>query len=395
MPLRAIENAMDLTRRDLMEVLAAVMVGQWPGARHFAFADDRRAHDRKVIVVACGGVRREETFAPNGLVNIPHLSNDLLPHSAFYPLVRNGGVTSHYNTVSSILTGQWQRLDDWGKSRPTSVTLFESLRKQTELRAEGVWLISSNKALTSRIGASGVREFGPAYGANVIFPKQLLINAVVRAAARGHAVHGADRAAVEPELISMLNADNYDGLGWSVSGDSSSLDMPTLGTMQGAIEDLVRSNAPVTGDEFTFLVASEVLKRFAPEFLVITFSDVEVAHFGSYSLHLAGIRTVDRLVFELWNLVQTLSAYRDKTTLFVLPEFGRDMDGSTTNGFFNHRQDADSTRLSWMLCMGEAVRSYRVVESQVEQIDISATIARLFGLRNLDLPGKALPGLWS
>jgi hypothetical protein len=384
----------NISRRDLMKAAAAVVVEQWSAARHLAFGQSPSAAGRKVILVTCGGIRREDTFAESGIANIPHLRNDLLPHSAFYPLVRNDGVTSHYNTISSIVSGNWQRLDDWGKSRPASPTLFEILRKQMRLAPEQTWLVSSNKALTSQIGASSIREFGPAYGANVIFPKQLLINAVVRAAAQGRAVHGADRAAVAPELEAMLNRDNYDGLGWTISGEASSLDTPTLGVMQSAIDDLIRTNAPVTGDEFTFLVSCEVMRRFAPSFLVVTFSDMEVAHFGSYSLHLGGIRTTDRLLFELWNFVQELPAYKDKTTLFALPEFGRDLDGSTTNGFFNHRQNSESTRQTWMLCMGDAVRSKQEVDNPVRQTDIFPTIARLFELKSKDVPGTPLPGLW-
>jgi hypothetical protein len=371
------------------------MVDQWAGAHLGALASEPSAGaGRKVVLVACGGMRREDTFADSGFRNIPHLYRDLLPQSAFYPFVRNSGVTSHYNTTSSILSGNWQRVDDWGKTAPTSPTLFEYLRKSMGLRQDQTWLISSNKALTNKIGASTVRDFGPAYGANVIFPKQLLINAVVHAAAEGRAVHSADRSAVQPEIEAMLNNDNYDGLGWSVSGITSSLDRFTLGTMQKAIEDLVRTNAPVTGDEFTFLVSMEVMRRFAPSMLAISFSDMEVAHFGSYSLHLAGISTVDRLVYELWTQLQALPAYKDKTTLFVLPEFGRDLDGSNTNGFFNHRQNSESTRVTWMMCMGDAVRKAQTLEDPIEQTDICPTIARLFELKNLDLPGKPMPGLW-
>lgn len=385
---------MDITRRELLKAAAVLVVAQW--AQDKATADtSRNVTDRKVVLVTCGGMRREDSFSPSGFHNIPHMYRELMQQSAFYPMVRNSGVTSHYNTISSILSGNWQRLDDWGKTPPSSPTLFEYLRKRMGLRQDQTWLISSNKALTNRIGASSVREFGPAYGANVIFPKQLLINAVVNAAAKGRAVHSTDRSTVQPEIEAMLSRDNYEGLGWSVSGDSSSLDSLTLGTMQQAIEDLVHVNAPATGDEFTFLVAMEVLRRFAPSFLTVTFSDMEVAHFGSYSLHLAGIGTVDRLVYELWNQLQLLPAFRGKTTLLVLPEFGRDMDGSATNGFFNHRQNSDSTRLTWMMCLGEAVRKAQIIENPIEQTDICLTISRLFELKNLDLPGSPIPGLWS
>lgn len=389
---------MDASRRDILKAASIWLVDQWASSHGCASAGQPSSPssrgDRKVIIVACGGIRRAETFFNTGLGNIPHLYHDLLPRSVFYPLVRNAGVTSHYNTISSILTGNWQRLDDWGMTPPANPTFFEYLRKRMELSQDNAWLISSNKALTSRIGASSIREFGPHYGANVVFPKQLLINAVIQAASQGHPEHSADRAAMRQELEAILShSDNYEGLGWSVSGDESSLDSRVQSSMQQAIEGLVRTNAPVTGDEFTLLISEEVMRRFSPSLLTITFSDVEVAHFGSYSMHLAGIRTMDRLVYELWNLVNVLPAYSGRTTLFILPEFGRDFDGSNTNGFFNHRSNDDSTSLTWMMCLGEAARSADVIEHPVQHIDLCPTIASMFGVKDLDFPGKPLPGL--
>lgn len=83
-----------------------------------------------------------------------------------------------------------------------------------------------------------------------------------------------------------------------------------------------------------------------------------------------------------------------KTTLIVLPEFGRDFDGSNTNGFFNHRQNGDSTRITWMMCLGDAIRGAQILEDPIEQTDVCPTIARLFEVKKLDLAGKPLPGLW-
>lgn len=383
---------MSLSRRELLTEAAALLVAQWAGA-HGVAESAPSIRDRKVVLVTCGGMRREDTFASSGFANIPHLTQDLLPQSVFYPFLRNDGVTSHFNTISSVLSGNWQRVDDWGKTPPQSPTIYEYLRKAMGLDRNQTWFISSNKALTSQIGSSTVPGYGPNYGPNVIFPKQLLISAVVQAANQGRPVQSTDRSTVQSDIESFLNSDNYDGLGWSVGGESSSLDSFTLGTMHQAIEDLVRTSAPATGDEFTYLVAAEVLQRFAPSMLAITFSDMEVAHFGSYSLHLSGIATMDRLVYELWSLLQSMPAYRGKTTLFILPEFGRDLDGASTNGFFNHRQNADSTRLTWMMCLGDAIRTAQIIESPVLQTDICPTIARLFDLGSLGLPGHPLPGL--
>src|ERR1039458_899335 len=249
---------MDASRRNLLKAAAILLVDRWAGKYEDAFAGQSSSaagkNERKIIIVSCGGIRRSDSFQDTGLQNIPHLSRELMPQSVFFPYIRNAGATSHYNTISSILTGTWQRLDDWGKTEPTSPTLFEYLRKRMGLSQDDAWLISSNKALTSRIGASSMRDFGPRYGANVVFPKQLLINAVIKAAAEGHPDHSADRTTMQPELEAILRqADNYEGLGWSVSGDESALDLRMEHTMHQAIENLVRTNVPISGDEFTIL----------------------------------------------------------------------------------------------------------------------------------------------
>ena len=55
-------------------------------------------------------------------------------------------------------------------------------------------------------------------------------------------------------------------------------------------------DSPTSGDELTSMIASEVMRRISPGLLMVNFSDVEAAHNGAYSLHLAGIRRADGLV---------------------------------------------------------------------------------------------------
>lgn len=384
----------ETSRRGLLKSAAAFLLDRWAGSPLWAAAlhsaPVARVDRPKIIVVSCGGMRNAETFDRGGRGNIPHLANELLPQGLFYSAMCNAGVTSHFDAISSILTGNWQRVDDWGKVPPESPTLFEFLRKRENLPQSETWFVSSNKALTHRIGASSVRDFGPSYGANVIFPKQLLIQAVVQAAAQGRSASSVDRRAMQAEIESILNANNYEGLGWTVSDQGQTIETEAHQTVLKAIEDLVRTNAPVTGDEFTLLTSVEIMRRFAPSLLAITFSDMEAAHFGSYTMHVAGIRTLDRLIFELWNEVQANPAYRGNTTLFVLPEFGRDFDGSPTNGFFNHRFDNESTRRVWMLCMGVGAGKGEVVERTVYHTDVCATMARAFGITELPIAGKPL-----
>ncbi len=344
----------------------------------------------KIVVAVIGGVRRAETFSPEGLENIPHLSSDLLPQSLLYPHTRNEGVTAHFNAISSILTGNWQRVDDWGKLAPTTPTLFEQFRKGFGVDGSDTWVVASNKALTSQIGASSAADFGAAFGANVVFPKQLMLTAVVDALRGGRTANMADRSKVEAELESALEGSNYEGLGWNVFDASDRLDPRVRSSMQAAIAGFVQGGGPTSGDELTFFMSREIMRKFSPQLLVIVFSDVEAAHFGSYSLHVSGIRTADRLAYELWKEVEANPDYRGKTTLVILPEFGRDPDGSTTNGFFNHRANEDSTRDTWMMVLGAGIDKPQIIERPIRHIDLCPSLASLLGCPPITTQGSAL-----
>jgi hypothetical protein len=380
------------SRRDFLRAAATLLVGlNLPqtslagGGQHGAGGSGQRA-----VVVIFGGARRAETFSPEGLANIPHLSRDLLPQSLFYPEARNEGVTAHFNAISSILTGNWQRVDDWGKIAPTTPTLFEHFRKRLGAAQSDTWVVASNKALTSLIGASSAADYGPLYGANVVFPKQLMVAAVASALRAGRSRNMADHAKIEAELESMLEAGNYEGLGWTVFDAADRLDPRVRETIAEAITTFVRDGGPTSGDELTFLVSREVMRKFSPRLLVVIFSDVEVAHFGSYALHVAGIRTGDRLAYQLWQEIEANAEYKGKTTMVVLPEFGRDPDGSTTNGFFNHRGDTDSTRSTWMMALGTAVDKPRIVERPIRHVDLCTTLSGLLGCPPMESQGARL-----
>ena len=385
----------DRSKRDFLRATAALLVGlNLPqaslsgGGRHGAGGSGQR-----VVVVIFGGVRRAETFSQEGLQNVPHLSQDLLPQSLFFPNARNEGVTAHFNAISSILTGNWQRVDDWGKLAPTTPTLFEYFRKRLGAAQSDTWVVASNKALTSMIGASSASEYGPLYGANVVFPKQLMVAAVANALRAGRHNNLADRAKIEAEFESMLEAGNYEGLGWSVFDAADRLDPRVRETMEEAITTFVRTGGPTSGDELTFLVSREVIRKFSPRLLVVVFSDVEVAHFGSYALHVAGIRTGDRLAYQLWQEIQANSEYQGRTTMIILPEFGRDPDGSTTNGFFNHRGDTDATRSTWMMALGAAVPKPQIIERPIRHVDLCSTLAGLLGCPPMESQGVDLEEL--
>jgi hypothetical protein len=381
---------MDPSKRAFLRTMAAIAVERAAATLEGAQGARKARPDRRLILVITGGMRAQETFAPSGQANIPHLMQDLLPQALFYSNARNEGVTSHFNSISSILTGNWQRVDDWGNQPPSTPTLFEYARRQRDLARDEVWMIASNKALTYRIGASSAGTYGPGFGANVVFPKALLLTAVEDAIRKGRQGSMADRKKLQAEIESIMQGSDYEGLGWDVLGNTRRLDSSFEAPVQNAIQRFVHGNSPATGDQLTFFVAVEVMRQYAPSLLVVNLSDVEAAHFGSYALHLAGVRNTDRLIYDLWQEVNANPEYRDNTLMVVVPEFGRDPDGSNTNGFFNHRSDSESCRRVWMMCLGQPLSHPQIVARPVRLVDACPSLSLWLGCRAAESSGARL-----
>ncbi|MBC7924882.1 MAG: hypothetical protein H7039_04425, partial [Bryobacteraceae bacterium] len=280
-----------MTRRLLLDVLSAAAAQKALGG----VSSRPQKLPRRVVLVTIGGIRRQESFSNEGLVHIPHLFNDLLPQSLFYPYTVNEGVTSHFNTISSIITGVWQHVDDWGSEKPTNPTLFHYLQKQRKLAHDQTWVVTSNKQLTANISP----------GVNVILSKQLMIEAVERIITGQSSRKQLEREQILQEMTAVLETD-YERIGWGVPSASTFQDPEVKSTFVSALTKFIHGpEAPTSGDELTLIIAKEVLQRIAPAMLMVNFSDVEVAHSGAYSLHLGGIRRSDALCYKLWQFIQS------------------------------------------------------------------------------------------
>jgi hypothetical protein len=112
-----------------------------------------------------------------------------------------------------------------------------------------------------------------------------------------------------------------------------------------------------------------------------------------YSLHLAGIRNTDKLVYELWQEAEANPEYRGRTLMVIVPEFGRDPDGSNTNGFLNHRSNDDTCRRVWMMCVGQPLSRPQVTERPVRQVDLCPSLAEWMGCKATESAGGTLAEL--
>jgi hypothetical protein len=386
-------SAMMLRRREALRALAACMADWWLPRQLFAQRTAAaRPRDRRVIVVTFGGgVRYEDTLAREGWVNIPHLASDLVPQGLVYPVARHEGLTGHFNSTGALVTGTRQNVDAYGSEPPVTPTIFELFRKERALPPEEAWLIATNKSF-GLMGGSRLRSFGDPYSANVVLPKQMLISTIKAAVSTNAGPGVEDRRALAERMMVALD-EGYEGFGWRVYESNRVLSADVKASLGKSLLAYFNDPAsPTSGDELTFFMAKEIMNRFAPSLLVVNFWDIDIAHYGAYSLYLEAIRRTDRLVHELWQHAQASPQYRDRTTLLVVPEMGRDSDVAG-NGFANHRSGDESCRRVWLVAVGAGVPRGAGTERPIRTLDVAPTVAEMLGFKMVECEGKPLAEL--
>ncbi len=374
-----------ITKRDFLRLAGLSMAPRIVAQALHGEAAGGRDGRRVIMVTFGGGVRYSETFAPEGLRNVPRLAA-MRPHGFFFRTCINDGVLSHFNSTASILTGNWQRVDDFGFQPPAGPTVFEYFRKGAKAPAMDAWIIATNKSFAS-MGASDAAAWGSPYGANVVLPKQLLLEAVKEVVRKRPGGGVADRENVRRQLEGILS-EGYEGVGWTIFKGGRQIDEHVRETLTRSLVAYINGpEAPTSGDELTFFITREVMREFAPRLLLVNFWDMDVAHWGSYSLYLQAVTRTDRLTGMLWDEAQANPRYKDKTTLLILPELGRDGDVNAANGFLNHRSGDASCRNMWMLAMGSGVRPGET-ERPVYHVDVAATAASLLGVGAGEMTGR-------
>ncbi len=332
---------------------------------------------KAVVVTFGGGARDDETFAPDGQENIPHLLNDLMPRATFFSQVVNRGILGHYVATASLATGVYETFNNFAAVPPDYPTVFEYFRKDLKRPTSDAWVIAPSNGF-NRIGESGHKDYGAGTGAAVILPKRLLAAALPGGGAGGY---------------DHLLRDNYESAVYSPAVGGHEIEMQQLAeVLKLSVTDFAaHAKSLASPDELSVYIARQLMRHLAPSLLWITLHDIDIAHSGTFSLYLDGIKRSDRLCAELWHAIEKNPEYAGKTTMFILPDFGRDSDMSAGgNGFQHHRTGDAVSRTTWMMAMGPSVRQNVVVERPVQSTDLVPTLGALLGFSPRLSTGKPL-----
>ena len=363
---RNIAEHLGRSRRDFLRSAAGVALGSTLLSASPFVRGAAAAKKRKVIVITFGGgARDQETFAPAGQENIPHLIHELAPQASFFTQVMNQGILGHYVATASLATGVYETLNNFSAIPPEHPTVFEYFRKDLNRPPSDAWVVAPSNGF-NRIGESEYRSFGQGLGARVVLPKHLLA-----AAMSGGATDYAH-----------LLRDNYETPLYTPQLAGSEFELQQLEMLLKLSVDDFKAHALTLSspDELSMYIARRLMQQESPSLLWITMHDIDIAHAGAYSLYIDGIRRTDRLCAELWKAAQSEPEYAGNTTLFILPDFGRDADeDSGGNGFQHHRTGDAASRTTWMMALGAGVRQGVVYDQPVQSIDLVPTLGAVMG----------------
>jgi hypothetical protein len=377
---RNIAQHLGRSRRDFLRGAAGVALGSTLLSASPFVRGAAAAKKRKIIVITFGGgARDQETFAPEGQENIPHLIHELAPQASFFTQVMNQGILGHYVATASLATGVYETLNNFSAVPPDHPTVFEYFRKDLNRPPSDAWVVAPSNGF-NRIGESDYRSFGPGLGARVVLPKHLL------AAAMSGGVTD----------YAHLLRDNYETPLYTPQLAGSEFELQQLEMILKLSVDDFKAHALTLSspDELSMYIARRLMHQEAPSLLWITMHDIDVAHAGAYSLYIDGIRRTDRLCAELWKAAQSEPEYAGNTTLFILPDFGRDADeDSGGNGFQHHRTGDAASRTTWMMALGAGVRPGVVYDQPMQSIDLVPTLGAMMGFSPLLSQGKPIKEL--
>jgi hypothetical protein len=132
-------------------------------------------------------------------------------------------------------------------------------------------------------------------------------------------------------------------------------------------------------DTYLFHAVSDYIPEHKPRLAFIGFGETdEWAHAGRYDLYLEAAHNVDRSLQSLWESVQKISQYRDKTTFIITCDHGR---GAGLSDWKDHGAKVDKSEGTWLAVLGPDTPPLgeRTQTAPVTHSQIAASIAAFFG----------------
>jgi hypothetical protein len=180
--------------------------------------------------------------------------------------------------------------------------------------------------------------------------------------------------------------------GLYVNADQDSI---AFGSSAKLLDDIQKLSMKPNGerlDVVTYIAAREYLKAHKPKVLYISFDETdEYAHQGKYDYYLAAAHAEDGMIADIWNLIQSMPEYKDKTTLIVTCDHGR--GDKIKDQWRDHGEKVEDAGHIWIATIGPDTKPAGEVKTPATlyQKQIAPTIAALLGFKFVPDQGTSNP----
>lgn len=327
-----------------------------------------------VVIAFAGGVRSKEVLETPA--NVPNLMR-LGSAGVVFPNVRANN-NGHYGAALAIFTGSMEVMGIRENQRGLNPTLFEYLRKDHALGGADVWLSTASGVQGRLFACSDHPDYGERYSAQVL-DGDGIFNAEFQKvlATFGRPKQDSERdAAIQDRLASALDPDALKALKTGTA-DASQVRRVEKFILDELTGNTTKVTGPGASDAKAIRVGLNMLRVFKPKVLGITLQSADIAH-GSYNGYVEVIRRNDQEIGKLWDAVQADPDLKDKTTVLILPEFGRDKDLNERNGL-DHGDNSECLRRVFLIAAGPDCKRDKVIKTDISTHDVAPTVLSLFG----------------
>ncbi len=156
---------------------------------------------------------------------------------------------------------------------------------------------------------------------------------------------------------------------------------PDLRSANEAIEFSAYKHLGTRPDMLTFSMAKDYMRATHPRLMFIGLGETdEFAHHRQYDLYLNQASLIDKMLCELWTLIQHDPYYKDQTLLIVTTDHGR---GRAQNNWHRHGFMVPGSQETWIMMMGAGVEPLGEMENMpsVRLRQIPSLISSSLGLQ--------------
>lgn len=169
--------------------------------------------------------------------------------------------------------------------------------------------------------------------------------------------------------------------GYVLNSGIEKINEKNLTASQSAIntlqDEVLDKEAATRYDELTYIACKEYVQKNKPSVVLLSFSGTDNAgHSNQYDQYLQEANNADKMIGELWRLVQSMPEYAGKTTFLITTDHGR---GKKTGTWNDHGFFVQGSSQTWYALFGNKVvpQGEMKMKTQVYQKDLNALITEI------------------